>query len=259
MIAASALRLEGNGSDCSVYEPFIRRAVAALDVEALAREFGENGQFVFIREFLPEGLVGKMVDEVGHFTPREIHRVYIPWVRKAGTVGQLAIQRKAPLLHALYRSPAMRELASRLAGAPLFLKNDVDAHAAALYVYQRPGDHVTFHYDDCGCEGQASYTGTFGVINRTKSQVHFQLFRKNPERSLKERFISMEPGSFVFFCGSQAYHRVTPLGPNEERIAYSFAYVRDGKRLRGFRRFTENIKDALLYFGPKGIFQNNYR
>jgi len=259
MIAAEALPSDPIGNDCSVYEPFIRRAVAALNVEALAREFNENGQFVFIRQLMPEVLVEKMVNEVRRFSPREIHRVYIPWIRKAGTVGQRAIQQKAPLLYALYRSPAIRQLTSRLAATPLFLKNEVDSHAAALYVYQRPGDHVTFHYDDCGCEGQASYTGTFGVINRTNSRVHFQLFRKNPERSPKELFISMVPGSFVFFCGSEAYHRVTPLGPNEERITYSFAYVRDGKRLRGFRRFTENIKDALLYFGPKGIFQNNYR
>jgi hypothetical protein len=62
----------------------------------------------------------------------------------------------------------------------------------------------------------------------------------------------------VFFCGSKAYHRVTPLEAGEERIVYSFAHVTAGKRLTGIRRFKENCWDALLYFGPKAIFQRNY-
>ena len=134
-----------------------------------------------------------------------------------------------------------------------------DAHAAALYVYQRPGDYVGFHYDDCGCEGTASYTATFGVVNRTTSQVQFQLFRNHPEQPMRDLMVSMTEGSLVFFCGAKAHHRVTPLGKNEERVTYSFAYVREGKRLTGFRRFKENIKDAALYFGPRAIVQKNYR
>ena len=98
-----------------------------------------------------------------------------------------------------------------------------------------------------------------GLINRTKSRVHFQLFRKQPTRTMQEHYLSMEPGSFVFFCGSKAYHRVTPLGTGEERVAYSFTYAREGRTARGLKRFTENIKDAIFYFGPKAIFQKNYR
>src|SRR6266542_2851987 len=245
-------------SASSHYEAAIRKAVSAIDFEAAVREFPENGEFIFIPQLLPQELTDIMVEETRSFTSDEIHRIYLPWIRKAGTVGQRAIARKAPLLYALYRSPSVLELATRFSSAPLAWKNDDDAHAAALYIYRRPGDRVTFHYDDCGCEGGASYTATFGVINRTTSKVHFQLFRNAQDRAMKELYISMVPGSFVFFCGSKAYHRVTPLGPNEERVTYSFAYVREGKRLTGLRRFTENIKDAVLYFGAKAIFQRNY-
>jgi hypothetical protein len=240
-------------------EAAIAQAIGALDVEGLVREFREQDEFIFVPRFLPAELVAGMQEELRSFSPQEIHRVYVPFIRKAGTIGHTAIAQRAPLLYALYRAPAMLELASQLAAAKLELKNDVDAHAAALYVYQRPGDHVAFHYDDCGCEGKASYTATFGILNRTNSQVHFQLFVKDPLRPMKELQISMTAGSFVFFCGAKAHHRVTPLAKGEERAAYSFAYVREGKRLRGYRRFKENIKDAILYFGPKAIFQKNYR
>ena len=96
------------------------------------------------------------------------------------------------------------------------------------------------------------------MINDTESKVHFQLFRNDRQRKMRELYISMKPGSLVFFCGSRAYHRVTPLGRGEERAVFSFAHVREGKRLTGFWRFYENIKDAVLYFGPKALVQKNY-
>ncbi|MDB4957433.1 MAG: 2OG-Fe(II) oxygenase superfamily protein [Myxococcales bacterium] len=244
----------------SPYEASIRAALAVLDVEKLTREFVEQGEWIFIPQLLPMSLVDQMAAEVRSFSDAEIHRVRVPFVRKAGTVGQVAIARKAPLLSALHRSPSLLAFTSKLSSQTLTIKNARDAHAAALYVYRRRGDHIGFHYDDCGCEDAASYTGTFGVINDTKtSRVEFQMFKNDKTRPMLERSINTTPGSFVFFCGSKAFHRVTPLGANEDRVAYSFAYVREGKRLRGFRRFTENISDAILYFGPKAIFQKNYR
>jgi hypothetical protein len=243
----------------SPYEARIAAALAALDTPRLARAFADQGEWIFLPQLLPPAIVDEMAAEVRRFSDAEIHRVRVPFVRKAGTVGQLAIARKAPLLHALHRSPSLLAFTNQLSGQVLSFKSDRDAHAAALYVYRRRGDHINFHYDDCGCEAAASYTGTFGIINDTTSQVHFQLFRDDKTRAMVEHYVAMTPGSFVFFCGSKAYHRVTPLGANEDRVAYSFAYVRDGKRLGGFRRFTENISDAILYFGPKAIFQKNYR
>ncbi len=245
-------------STATRYEDEIARAVGELDLATVERNFRDDGHFIFIPRLLPASLAERMEREVRGFSPREVHRTYVPRIRKAGTIGQGPIARSAPLLYALYRSPSLLSLARRLSGEDLGLKSDGDAHAAALYLYQRRGDHVGFHYDDCGCEGTASYTGTFGIINRTTSRVHFQLFKDDPGRPMKELHVSMEPGSFVFFCGSRAYHRVTPLGAGEERVTYSFAYVKQGKKLTGHKRFVENIKDAVLYFGPRALFQRNY-
>ena len=238
-------------------EAAIREAIDALDFESVAARFRDDGEFVFLESFLAPLLLDEMVEECRRLYP-QIHRAYVPFVRKAGTVGHGAIARHAPALYALYRSPAFLDFARRLSGAQVVLKSGSDAHAAALYVYQRPGDHVGFHYDDCGCEDTASYTASLGLINDTESKVHFQLFRNDRQRKMRELYISMKPGSLVFFCGSRAYHRVTPLGRGEERAVFSFAHVREGKRLTGFWRFYENIKDAVLYFGPKALVQKNY-
>jgi hypothetical protein len=231
----------------SAHEDAIAAAVAALDFDAIKREYDEQDGFVFIRRFLPVEVVDEMVGELRRLPRDAARRTWVPLYRKGGAIAHDTIARGAPLMYALYRSPSFLAFATRLAARTLELKSDQDAHAAALYLYQRAGDHVGFHYDDCGCEGNASYTVTLGLINRTTSMVHFKL-------RMKEMYISMNPGSLVFFCGANAYHRVTPLGRGEERVAYSFAYVTEGGRLQGKARLYENVKDAILYFGPRGLF-----
>ncbi len=240
-------------------EPLIGSAVAALDLDAVSREFRAHDQFIYFPRLLPDAVVARMLDDLCRLGPEAMHRVRVPFYRTAGTVAQARILAGAPTLAALYRSPSLLALANRLAGVELGWKGDNDAHAAALYVYREAGDHVAWHFDDCGCEAGASYTATFGVVNRATSRVQFELFRDDPRRTPQFHSISMDPGSFVFFRGSSAYHRVTRLGRGEERVTYSFAYVTEGKRLRGLAHFKENLKDALLYFGPRALVQKNYR
>ena len=241
------------------HEAAIREAVAAIDLAALDAEYRAQDRFVFLPRFLPPDLVAEMQAEARAFVPRDVYRAHVPLLRKAGAVGQSRIAACAPALHALYRSPNFRALASRLAGAPLELRHPDDAHAVSLYYYQRSGDHMAFHYDDCGCDAEASFTATLGLVHDTRARLQVQLFKREPARRMKELFVEMVPGSLVFFCGTRAYHRVTPLGTDEERITYSFSYVRELRPSRGWRRVRENVSDAIFYFGPQALFQKNYR
>jgi hypothetical protein len=241
----------------SPHEAAIQSAIDAVDFKAVSARFREDDEFIFLERFLPEPLLNEMIVECRRLYPK-IYRAYVPFVRKAGTVAHDAIAAQAPALYALYRSPAFLDFARRLTDVQLTPKSSADAHAAALYIYQRKGDHVGFHYDDCGCEDTASYTASVGLINQTESKVQFQLFRNHPQRQMRELLVPMTPGSLVFFCGSRAYHRVTPIARGDERAVFSFAHVREGKKSTGFGRFYANLIDAALYFGPKAIVQKNY-
>src|SRR6185436_10368228 len=99
----------------------------------------------------------------------------------------------------------------------------------------------------------------FGLIERSSSRVDIELFRDRPDRSVRRRSLVMSPGSLLFFCGTKAYHRVTPLGRGEQRTVYSVAYVRRGRQLSGWKRFQQNLFDAAVYFGPRALFQKNYQ
>jgi hypothetical protein len=234
-------------SALSTRDDVFQKVVASVDFEALLRAFHEQDQFVFVERFLPPELVLELVKEARTFTP---HRAWVPWVRKAGAVGQVEIAGRAPLLHAFSRSPAMLDFAQRLGGVELEYKNERDAHAAALYYYERPGDHVGWHLDECGCEESASFTANFGLTNDTRSRAVYRVRDR-------ELALSMVPGSLAFFCGSKPYHKVEPIGKGESRIAFSLTFVRRGKRVRGLKRFFLNAWDALAYFGPGAIFQRN--
>src|SRR5215831_5491174 len=76
-------------------EAAINRAIAALDVEALTREFRDQDEFIFVPRFLPPDLVAAVQEEYRSFSREEIHRVYVPFFRKAGTVGHRGIAEKA--------------------------------------------------------------------------------------------------------------------------------------------------------------------
>jgi len=233
-------------------EDVFQRVVLDLDLDAISFEFRAQDEFVFVERFLPPSLVDDLVTEARSFLPDGVHRAWVPWVRKAGAVGQVEIAKRAPLLHAFSRSPAILDFAKRLSGVALEYKNERDAHAGALYYYQRKGDHVAWHQDECGCEVNASFTANIGLTNDTESKVLYRI----PGRELA---LSMVPGSLAFFCGSKPYHCVQPLAEGEERIAFSLTFVRPGKRVTGAKRFLLNVWDALSYFGPGAIFQDNYR
>jgi len=242
----------------SPHEDAIGEAVEGLDFGSIEGEFRAQDRFVFVPRFLPPELVASMIVEARQFDARDVYRANVPLLRKAGAVGQAQIAERAPALRALYHSPSFLGFASRLAGTPLSLRHPDDAHAVSLYYYQRPGDFMAFHYDDCGCDSEASFTATFGLVHDTKARVQVQLFKREPARPMKELFVEMVPGSLLFFCGTRVYHRVTPLGKDEERITYSFSYVRGNRPSRGWRRLRENVSDAIFYFGPRALFQKNY-
>ena len=228
----------------------------SFDTEDVARQYREQDELIFLRDFVPALELGAMVAESRELV-RVAHRSYSPLRRKGGAVGQSAIRRDAPTLDALYRSPAMLAWAERLAGCELTYKDEHDEHAAAIYTYTRPGDHVAWHYDDCGCGGAASYTATLGLVHDTRARAQYKLFGKDG-RASRLLSLRMDPGSFLFFCGSKPEHRVTPLHRGEERIVFSFAFVKPGRVPRGKARFLENLKDAFAYFGPKALLQKNY-
>ncbi|MEH2365984.1 hypothetical protein [Nostoc sp.] len=63
------------------------------------------------------------------------------------------------------------------------------------------------------------------------------------EGEMEMRSLSITSGTLVLFNGDKRYHRVTPMGKNEQRIILTLEYVTD-TRMGMLKRFVSNMKDA---------------
>jgi hypothetical protein len=228
---------------------------AALDAAALRASFVDRDECVVLPDLIDRPLVDAMAGELSA-TFRGT-RSRLPFIRSAAHLGYRWIQRHAPVTTGFYRSPAFLAFMSELTGKPMRLKDPQDDHACATYGYDRAGDGMRFHYDVCGCEPGASYTMILGLVDRSSQRLLLDLHRRDPTRRRLER-IATAPGTMVVFCGSTTWHGVSSLGPDEKRMVLSMSYE-TGPTMSPRRRFSENLKDAVLYFGPSALLQRNYR
>ena len=92
-----------------------------------------------------------------------------------------------------------------------------------------------------------------GLVDRSTSKLEYQ-YRDIPGRETQTKSLCLTPGTLVLFNGDKLYHRVTPLGENQERIVLTLEYVTD-IRMGVVKRFVSNMKDVIAYFGFRQVFR----
>ena len=232
----------------------VERAVAALDVDRLHREYWDQNEFVVIKQFLPRAFVEETLGSQAQGVKAELNRNYIPGHKKGGSVSYYTVQEKAPCFLDLYRSASFTAFLNRLVEEKLMYCPDNDPHACALYYYTEPGDHIGFHYDTSYYKG-ARYTILMGLVDRsTHCKLVCELFKDHPTKQTRHLELVTEPGDMVIFNGDKLWHAVTPLGEGEERIALTMEYVTN-LEMGTFKRLYSNLKDSFAYFGLKAVFK----
>jgi len=231
-----------------------RDHLAPLDLPALRARFLDDGELLALPDLLPRPYVARVLAEIDR---RPSQRSSVPFVRSAQHHGWRTLQRIGPRAAALYRSPVFLDWMSALVGRPLQRKDDLDDHACTTYEYARRGDHMTAHYDTCGCEDGASYTQLLSLHDTSSQRLVVDLHTRD-DRPIERRALQTPPGTLVVFCGSKVRHAVTPLGAGERRVILSMSYATD-PRMTPWRRLVENVKDAALYFGPSALVRGLWR
>jgi len=222
-----------------------------FDSEALRRDYDEQGAFVSIQDFLPATITAQLIAAVAAVSS-SVHRNYLPAHKQGGSVSRHVIDRLSPSIARLYRSPALIDWLSGLAGERLQASPPEDAHAYAFYFYTRPGDHIGWHYDTSYYAGRR-YTLLVGVIDESSCLLDYQLHTREAGAKVASGALQIAPGGVVFFDGDKLRHRITPLKPGERRVSLTFEYVTD-PTMRPWRRVISNMKDAVAYFGLAQVF-----
>jgi hypothetical protein len=228
-------------------EDILRELVSTFDEGAMARAYRDDDGVLTLPSLLPEPLLGEMVAEGRALAARAV-RKKVPFLRTAGAVHHAAIEREAPALTAVHRSPSLMGMFERVTGVPLEHRDPKEAHQSALYTYTRAGDWMDWHYDECGCPPNDSFSTIIGLVDNSSSRLEVKT-------GSVQRSIHTVPGTFAFFCGTRAHHRVTPLAEGEERITFAFTYIRRGKSTRGIYNVRMKLGNALVYFGLGHLFE----
>ena len=182
-----------------------------------------------------------------------VNRNYLPGHKQGGSVSRHTLDEMAPFVAQLYRSPALLDWLSELAGERLQVSPPDDPHAYALYFYTRPGDHIGWHYDTSYYAGRR-YTLLLGVIDQSSCRLDYELHTREKDATVIPGSVQIPPGGIVFFDGDKLRHRISPLGENERRVSLTFEYVTNPKMHFGWRLIS-NMKDAFGYFGFRQVFR----
>jgi hypothetical protein len=223
-----------------------------FDVPSLQREFAQQGEFLYLPDFLAPEVTALLVAAVDA-TRESVNRNYLPGHKRGGSVSRHAIDHLAPFIAHLYRSPALIDWLRQVSGEQLQVSPADDPHAYALYFYTTPGDHIGWHYDRSYYAGRR-YTLLFGVVDQSSCQLEYQLHTRQPAVTVVSGALQIPPGGLVFFNGDGLRHRITPLGEGERRVSLTFEYVTD-TRIHGWWRLISNMKDAVGYFGFRQVFR----
>jgi hypothetical protein len=222
-----------------------------FDVASLRREFAGQGAFLYLPDFLAPELTAQLVAAV-EATAESVNRNYLPGHKRGGSVSRHAIDRLAPFVAQLYRSPALIDWLGQVSGEQLQVSPADDPHAYALYLYTQPGDHIGWHYDTSYYAGRR-YTLLIGVIDQSSCRLEYQLHTRQAQLAAVSGALQIAPGGLVFFNGDALRHRITPLGQGERRVSLTFEYVTD-TRMHRWWRLISNMKDAFGYFGFRQVF-----
>jgi hypothetical protein len=223
-----------------------------FDRAALQADFVRQGAFAYAETVLTQEVTARLVADARALVG-EINRNYLPGHKKGGSVSRHTIDRLAPAIATLYRSPALIDLLEHTCGEKLLPCPPDDPHAYALYYYTKPGDHIGWHYDTSYYDGRR-YTVLLGVVDESSCRLDYELHTRDAGRPVEAGSIKIAPGAMVFFDGDRLRHRISPAGENEFRASLTFEYVTD-PGMRPWRRVISNLKDAVAYFGFRQILR----
>lgn len=232
-------------------EMLLQQAIASQDHAALKVSYRVQGETLIIEDFLPVEILTACQQAITGLDS-EVNRTNIPGHKKGGSVSRFIIDRYAPVMGRIYRSPALWQWLEEVTGEHLLDCPADDPHAYTLYYYTEPGDHIGWHYDTSYYKGRR-YTLLLGMVDDSSSILECELHRENPARASEQLSVALQPGILMLFNGDRLWHRVTPLGPGERRIVLTMEFVTDRNR-HPWRRFVSNMKGSIAYFGFRQAF-----
>jgi len=180
-----------------------------------------------------------------------VERSYVPTHKKGGTFAYETILKYSPDIAGLYHSADLRAHVSRTVGLAVQPTPLRDQSSLSVLVYDRPGDHIGWHYDHNFYRGR-HFTLLLALVNtgsRVDGLSHAGLsVRINGQ----EQQIRTAPNTMVLFEGAKVLHKVSPIIAGERRVMISMTYC-SNPNASWPQAFARRVKDTA-FFGIRALW-----
>ena len=182
---------------------------------------------------------------------RRTERSYFPAHKQGGTIAYEDLHRVAPEIIAFYQSDYLRQLCSAVIGEPVLSTPIHDQSSCSLLFYDRPRDHIGWHYDYNFYNGR-HFTVLLPLVNRHLEHDRLSSAQLVIRQDGQEVMIPTPPNTLIVFEGARVFHKVTRLAENELRVILSMTFCTRPQTsfLKGMlRRFKD-----IAYFGVRALW-----
>jgi 2OG-Fe(II) oxygenase superfamily len=202
-----------------------------------------------VPDFLPAASFAALAGEAERLAAPE--RSFVPTHKQGGTVAYETLIAAAPAIVACYHSAVVRDMVSRLVGTPIRPTPIHDQSSLSVLVYNKPGDHIGWHYDHNFYRGR-HFTVLLAIHNAGRAAhglSHAVLKARLPGREIE---ISTAANTLVVFEGARVRHKVTPIHDGERRLVLSMTYCTD-PRSTWWQGWSRRLKDTA-FFGLRALW-----
>jgi hypothetical protein len=220
--------------------------LAALASRALP-SFADR--LVVVPDFLPAPVFAALAGEAERLVAPE--RSFVPTHKQGGTVAYETLIGAAPGIVATYHSSGLLHFVSRLVGTRIQPTPIHDQSSLSVLVYNKPGDHIGWHYDHNFYRGR-HFTVLLAIHNAGRAAQglsHAMLKARVPGRDIE---ISTAANTLVVFEGARVRHMVTPIHEGERRLVLSMTYCTD-PRSTWWQGASRRLKDTA-FFGVRALW-----
>lgn len=210
---------------------------------------GFDERLATLERVLPEATFSEISADIAKLSSTE--RSYVPTHKKGGTVAYETLCEAAPKVVGLYLSSQFHDLISGIVGERVVPTPLHDQNSCSVLFYERPGDHIGWHYDHNFYRGR-HFTVLLPIVNRNAAGDGLSAARLMVRAGDGERAIATPPNSLVVFEGARVEHKATPIGEGERRIVLSMTFATDPSNslVQGIAR---RIKDTA-FFGIRALW-----
>lgn len=221
-----------------------------FDIVAAERPLpGFADRLACVPDFLPVPAFKALAAEAERMVAPE--RSFIPTHKQGGTIAYETLITDTPAIVGFYHSPGMRDFISRVVGAPVGPTPLNDQSSLSLLFYDKPGDHIGWHYDHNFYRGR-HFTALLAIDNRGRAEGGLSHAVLRARLGAREAAVRTAPNTLVVFEGARVRHAVSPIRDGERRLILSMTYCAD-PRSYWWQKLPRRIKDTA-YFGIRALW-----